>query len=148
LDEIDKKIVQILQAKPRTPVSRISLEVGKSPTTVRYRIRRLEELKLTVGCGGQASIAIALAKVGKYFMIKTSNNKKETREELERELRKHTIVLTAHMVTGSYTYVAILSDSEKEDYAALVRSVSDIRGVSKTFTMSCVAVVSPETVPT
>jgi DNA-binding Lrp family transcriptional regulator len=91
--------------------------------------------------------SISLEQVGRYVLIKTTNNKAETRRELEDHLRSHKIVLAAHMVGGSYSYVAILSD-DKVDYASFIRRTSDIKGVSKTFTITCAAVVAPKDVDT
>jgi DNA-binding Lrp family transcriptional regulator len=43
LDDTDYRILQLLQANPRSPVSHVARQVGLTDNAVRYRIRRLQQ---------------------------------------------------------------------------------------------------------
>lgn len=43
IDELDRRILELLQSNARTPAAEIAREIGLAPSAVHYRIRRLEE---------------------------------------------------------------------------------------------------------
>ncbi|MCS7113914.1 MAG: HTH-type transcriptional regulator LysM [Nitrososphaerota archaeon] len=130
MDEIDRKIIQILKQNGRATYSEIGKAVGLSEAAVRKRIKDLVgsgvikrfTLKLSLSEGAEA---IALVSVNPS--IPTS--------EISTELLKIPHIDTVYEVTGEYDIATIISAMSIAEVNECIEKIRKIDGVIKTNTM-------------
>ncbi|MEM4700309.1 MAG: Lrp/AsnC family transcriptional regulator [Candidatus Nezhaarchaeales archaeon] len=141
LDEVDLKILRLLQEDARTPLSRIARQLGVSEGTIHMRIKKL---KSAGALKGFQAIVNPLS-VGKAFtaitLIKADPAKHS--EILER-LKYMPDVYEVYDVTGEYDAVVKLRSESKEGLASIIDNIGKIAGVSATLTMIVLKTVKEE----
>ncbi|WP_163651932.1 Lrp/AsnC family transcriptional regulator [Listeria sp. PSOL-1] len=102
MDEIDKKILQLLMKNSRMPVKEISKQVLLSEPSVKNRMEKLVEN----GIIENFTIKVNPMKLGFNisFIIKISNLK-PTVQSLERILKNFPNLTEAHAITGQENYI-------------------------------------------
>jgi len=128
MDEIDRKILDILEDDARTPFVEIGKNVGISEATVRNRVKALVK-------SGQIKkfTIIRAAKERMMTVILVSTASKSTREVASR-IRKLENVKNVYEVSGDFDIICI---AEADAVAKLNRTVDAIRkikDVTKTIT--------------
>ncbi|RLE98529.1 MAG: Lrp/AsnC family transcriptional regulator [Thermoprotei archaeon] len=112
LDELDKKIVELLQRDGRIPLSRLAKKIKRPRTTVNERVARLEKEGYILGYRavvdpvklGYNYSAIVMVKV-KRGLGAVKRNQIEIAEKIIEDCRKHKdmpFVEEACIVTGEY----------------------------------------------
>jgi len=142
LDEVDLKILRLLQEDARTPFAKIAREVGVSEATVHMRVKRLKEMNILKGFQalidpssvGKALTAITLIKADplKYH-------------EILEKLKSMDDVYEVYDVTGEYDAVVKLRSNSREELARLIDSIGQIRGVISTLTMIVLKTIKEDT---
>jgi Lrp/AsnC family transcriptional regulator for asnA, asnC and gidA len=132
LDEVDRKILEILQRNARTPLKRIASALGVSEGTVHIRLRRLiangiikgfytildeEKLGYTV----KAIVALK-ADPSVYSRILES-------------LKEIDGVTEIYDVTGEYYAILKVKTTSREELASIIDRIGSIKGVQSTSTM-------------
>ena len=101
MDNIDKKIIFILQRQADLPLSEISKRVGLSQTPCWNRIRKLEEdgvieKKVTLINKRKVNLPITV-----FLMITVRNHNSDWIKKFSEILKKYKNILEAHRITGS-----------------------------------------------
>ena len=101
MDNIDKKIIFILQRQADLPLSEISKRVGLSQTPCWNRIRKLEEdgvieKKVTIINKRKVNLPITV-----FLMITVRNHNSDWMKKFSEILKKYKNILEAHRITGS-----------------------------------------------
>ena len=116
MDDLDKKILFILQRKSDLPLTEVARRVGLSPTPCWNRIKRLEEdnviLKKTVILNKEKlNLPITV-----FLMITVRNHNEAWLKKFKDLLKKYNNILEAHRVTGSQAdyIVKIVAESIEE----------------------------------
>ncbi len=132
LDEIDKKILQILQKDARTSFSKIAKMLNRSEATIHMRVKRLKELGILKGFYAD----VDASKIGKdtiaFVLVKIDANKYPETVEKIIELKD---VYEAYDVTGEYSLLLKVIVSTREDLARLLDVIGKFDGVQETYTM-------------
>jgi len=134
LDEIDKKILSILQKDSRIPVSQIADNLKIPKATVYYRIKRLEKEGVIKGYYAQ----IDESKVGKDFVTVTLIRAKygpKYHEELGEALAKVPGVKTVYFVFGETDFVIITRSSDKNDFLKKLEHLMAMNAIERTNTL-------------
>ena len=117
IDDIDKKILTIIQKNAGLPLSEISKRVGISSTPCWNRIKKMEE-------GGVISArtivlnrkAINLAVVV-FLSIRVSHQSRDWISSFQKVIDKHEEIIETHRLTGSDSdYLLKIVASSIEDY--------------------------------
>jgi len=132
LDEVDLRILRLLQDDARTPFSRVAKEVGVSEATVHMRVRKLRELGVLRGF--QALVDPSSVGKGLTAITLIKADPMKYSEILER-LRAIPDVYEVYDVTGEYDAVVKLRSGSREELASLIDDIGRIPGVSATLTM-------------
>ncbi|MCS7113185.1 MAG: Lrp/AsnC family transcriptional regulator [Nitrososphaerota archaeon] len=132
LDEVDRKILEMLQRNARTPLKRIALALNISEGTVHVRLKRLlasgiirgfhtilDEEKL--GYNVKAIVALK-ADPSMYSRILES-------------LREVDGVTEIYDVTGEYYAILKVKTTSREELANIIDRIGSIKGVQSTSTM-------------
>jgi len=132
LDEVDRKILEILQRNARTPLKRIASALGVSEGTVHIRLRRLiangvikgfytilDEEKL-----GYTVKAIVALKADPSIYSRILESLKEIEGVTE-----------IYDVTGEYYAILKVKTTSREELASIIDRIGSIKGVQSTSTM-------------
>ena len=142
LDEVDLRILRLLQDDARTPFSRVAKEVGVSEATVHMRVRKLRELGVLRGF--QALVDPSSVGKGLTAITLIKADPMKYSEILER-LRAIPDVYEVYDVTGEYDAVVKLRSGSREELASLIDDIGRIPGVSATLTMIVLKTIKEET---
>ncbi len=141
IDEIDKKILEILQKDGRISYSKIARMLGLSEATIHLRVKKLKEKGVLKGF-------IALVdpeKVGKDVaaIILAKIDADKYRETVEK-IAQFEDVYEVYDVTGDYSTVLKVRVSSKEELAELLDKLGEIEGVRETYTMYILRTIKEE----
>ena len=116
MDNIDKKIIFILQRQADLPLSEISKRVGLSQTPCWNRIRKLEEdgvieKKVSIINKKKVNLPIIV-----FLMITVRNHNLDWIKNFNQILKKFKNILEAHRITGSQAdyIIKIVAESIEE----------------------------------
>ena len=101
LDDIDIKILSVVQKNAGLPLSEISKRVGVSPTPCWNRIKKLEEdgvieKKVTLINKRKVNLPITV-----FLMITVRNHNSDWMKKFSEILKKYKNILESHRITGS-----------------------------------------------
>ena len=117
MDNIDKKIIFILQRQADLPLSEISKRVGLSQTPCWNRIRKLEEdgvieKKVTLINKRKVNLPVTV-----FLMITVRNHNSDWMKKFSEILKKYKNILEAHRITGSQAdYIIKIVAGSIEEY--------------------------------
>ena len=141
LDDIDLKILSIIQDNARAPISKLAKQVGLSPPSVHERISKLEERGVIV----EYVAVLDAKKLGKSltaFIGITLDRTCCKDEDVINTLKMIPEVQEVHRIAGEED---LLLKMKTEDTSTLekmlINEVTGIKGVAKTRTM--IALSSP-----
>ncbi|ASJ07818.1 transcriptional regulator [Thermococcus siculi] len=132
LDEVDRKILTILQKNSRTPLREISKEVGLAESTVYERIKKLKERgiikKFTVMLDPDSLGFKILA----FILIKS---KAGMYSHVANELKRHPQIVEIYETTGDYDMLVKIRTSGSDELNEFLDTIGEIDGVVATHTM-------------
>ena len=129
LDDIDRRLIALLQANARASTAELARRLGVARTTVVARLARLESGGVIVGytarLGGDAAGVAVQAWVGITVSPKAGR-------EVVRRLAEWPEVRQLASVSGEFDYLALLQAGSTGRLDALLDQLGDIDGVIKT----------------
>ncbi|MEM0173478.1 MAG: Lrp/AsnC family transcriptional regulator [Sulfolobaceae archaeon] len=132
LDDVDRKILNILQTDARTPFSKIAKMLNLSESTIHIRIKRLKEAGVIRGF----YVDIDPDKIGMnvlaYVLIKADPKKYEKVLKVITEIKE---VQEVYDVTGEYYSLIKVRVGSKEELAKVLDVIGNLDGVTSTYTM-------------
>ncbi len=133
LDDLDKRIIEILVKDARTPYTDIAKELGISEATVRKRVSKLIKggiiKRFTIEIGESGMKAIVLIKVRSGYNI----------PEIAKAISEMNNVVKACEVTGEYDVVAEISSPDTSSLNDTIENIMCMEGVSNTLSMVVLA---------
>jgi Lrp/AsnC family leucine-responsive transcriptional regulator len=133
LDEIDKKLVNLLQTNSKQTTKQLSLKLNLSVTAVYERIKKLENNKVI-----EKYVAIANKhKIEKSFLVfchvKLMQHSKEYVTTFEREILKLEEVSECFHVSGDYDYILKIYVKDMDAYRQfMVTKLTAIKYIGST----------------
>ena len=142
LDEIDKKLLILLQEDAKQTTKELSHKLGLSVTAIYERVRKLEKT-------GVISKYVALLnkhKIAKDFMVlchvKLVQHKKEYIQQFEREVMDLQEVTECFHVSGDYDYILKICVCDMEDYRHFMLSkLTSLQHIASTHSSFMIAEV-------
>jgi Lrp/AsnC family leucine-responsive transcriptional regulator len=132
LDEIDRRILALLQADCKTPLAKIGEKVGLSAPSVVERVRKLEGEGFITGY--HAHLDARKLGVDITAFIGVSIGHPAGIVTFEGQLLQLPDVLECHHVTGGYTLLLKVKTRNTSSLEALIRTLRSIEGVERTET--------------
>jgi len=105
LDEIDNKIVAVLQSKGRLPIVDLADRVGLSPTPCQRRVKRLEEEGVITRYAALVSPAAMGLALQALVEVTLDDHSQKTVEAFEAEIRARREVVACYAVTGDMDFL-------------------------------------------
>ena len=127
IDEIDKKILEILQSRAKITNARLSEEIGLSPAPTLERVKKLEQM----GIINSYHAKLNTAKIGlgvTTFVLATLNGHNRTNiESFVEAINKVPEVIECHHITGAGDFILKVIAKDIASYQKLMlEKVSDI----------------------
>lgn len=134
LDEIDKKLLNILQTNSRVTIRELSEQLHLSTTPIHERIKKLEK-------GGFIKQYITLVdpkKIGKklivYISVSLNKHTKDDIEEFEEQMHKMDEVMEAYYISGSSDFLLKVYCNDMDDFHEFItRKFSVIGNITQFF---------------
>ncbi len=141
VDELDRKIISILQKDARLSYREIAKKVGVAVGTVYNRIKRLEEEGIILGFAPK----LDYTKLG-YDLTTIIGVKAQGKRivDIEKEIAKDPHVACVYDVTGEYDIIVIAKFKGREDMNRFVKKLLRIDGVEKTYTHVAMDIVKED----
>lgn len=134
MDEIDRRLLALLQDNDRLGLAELGQAVGSAPSTVNDRIKRLVRNGLITGFHARVAPEAVGLELLAFILVAWSDPKVEPKF-LDR-IQKTPHVLECHHVTGAWNYlIKVRVKNTRELESLLASTVKAVSGVQRTDTM-------------
>jgi Lrp/AsnC family leucine-responsive transcriptional regulator len=133
LDDIDLRILALLQEDCRTSLVRLGEQVGLSAPAVLERIKKLEAARVITGYRALLDARRLGLDITAFIGVIISHPNLIT--EFERRIAALEDVLECHHVTGGYTLLLKAKTANTSSLERLISQIRSIDGVARTETM-------------
>ncbi len=133
LDEIDLRILALLQEHCKTPLAKIGERVGLSAPAVIERIKKLEESGVIIGYRALIDARKLGHDIGAFIGVLTEHPRGI--RDVEEQIASRPEVLECHHVTGGYTLLLKVRTADTSTLEELISHLRSIEGVTRTETM-------------
>ncbi len=128
MDEIDRKLLDLLAANARTPTAELARRLGLSRTTVQSWVERLERTGVIAGYGLRLGEG-ADPKIEAYVMITVANAKAAAAANA---IARIPAVRVLRSVSGPFDLMATLSAATVAEIDAAIDGIGAVVGVERT----------------
>lgn len=134
IDDLDKKILEIISQNARTPFKDVAVECGVSRAAIHQRVQRLMDLGVIIGSGYYVNPKMLGFHTCTYVGLNLA--KGSMYKEAIEELKKIPEIVEAHFTTGPYSIIVKLYARDNEHLMNLLNErIQEIPGVMATETM-------------
>ena len=133
LDEIDVRILALLQEHCKMPLAKIGQRVGLSAPAVIERIKKLEEGAVITGYSAIVDARKVGCDITAFIGVLTSHPR--SIRDVEQQIEDRPEVLECHHVTGGYTLLLKVKTANTTTLEELISHLRSIEGVARTETM-------------
>ena len=134
IDDIDRKLLTMLQVNGRTSLAELAREVGLAISSVNERIKKLNEREVIEGV--HAAVSASALRLDLLAFIFVGWTDPATEEKFLDRVAHEPAILEAHHVTGSWNYllkVRTYTTRDLEQFLATI--VKAVPGVQRTETL-------------
>lgn len=132
LDDVDKKILKILQENARTPFSKVAKMLNLSESTIHMRIKRLKDNGVIKGFYVDINPEAIGYNIMAFVLIKADPKKYE---EILKKIAEFKEVFEIFDVTGEYYALLKVRVKSREELASVLDKIGNMEGVTSTYTM-------------
>ena len=133
-DEIDRKLIALLQENDRLSLADLSQATGSASSTINDRIKRLVRNGVITGFHARLSSKSLGLELLAFVLVGWSDPKVET--NFIEQIQQSSDVLECRHITGAWNYLLkVRVRTTRELEAFLARTVKGIEGVQRTDTM-------------
>jgi Lrp/AsnC family leucine-responsive transcriptional regulator len=143
LDEIDARILEILQKDCRTRLEQIASKLGVSKSTVHYRIKKLEAAEIIEGYYAR----VDATKIGKDFItvsfVRTRYGPKY-HEKVGEMLAQIPGVWAVYFVFGEADFIVLTKSDSNKDFMEKLETIMNMQQIERTNTQVVAKVVKED----
>lgn len=132
LDEIDRRILELLQMDCKLPLAKIGERVGLSAPSIVERVRKLESEGFITGYHAHLDARRLGMDITAFIGVSVVHPKSIT--VFETQLAQLPDVLECHHVTGGYTLLLKVKTRDTQSLERLIQALRSIEGVERTET--------------
>lgn len=134
IDELDKRIMEIISVNARIPFKDVAVECGVSRAAIHQRVQRLIDTNVITGSGYHVNPKCLGYATCTYVGIKLE--KGSYYKQVVEELRKIQEIVECHYTTGPYSMLIKLYASDNDRLMDLLNNeLQGIHGVDSTETL-------------
>ena len=133
LDAIDRRILAILVADARIPLTELARAVGLSKTPVAQRLKRLEETGIITGYRAILSpLKLGLTHVT-YVEVRLSDTRQKALEQFNAAVRAIPEIEECYMIAGGFDYLIKVRSRDMADFRRIMaEKISGLPHISNT----------------
>ncbi|GGP23668.1 Lrp/AsnC ligand binding domain-containing protein [Silvimonas iriomotensis] len=105
LDRVDYKILRLLQANARMPITELAERVGLTATPCAERVKRLEETNVITGYHARLNPQLLEAPLLVFVELKLGRKSGEVFDDFRRSVASIPEVLECHLISGDFDYL-------------------------------------------
>jgi Lrp/AsnC family leucine-responsive transcriptional regulator len=133
VDDIDKKILHILRADARTPITSLAKRVGRSRTAVQARVTHLQNTGVILRYTIQESTQGTQAETGAVVLVSVAV--RSDSNGLVKVFKAIPEVSSCLSVAGEASFALLVSRTSSERLKDVVEEIFNASGVTKTETV-------------
>ena len=123
IDQIDRRILRVLQADGRISNLRLAEEVQLSPTAVLERVKRLTREGYILGYEARLNPARLGAGLLVFVEVLLDRTVRDVMEDFKAAVQARPEILEAHLVTGGFDYLLKTRVADMAAYRGFIGSV-------------------------
>jgi Lrp/AsnC family leucine-responsive transcriptional regulator len=123
IDNLDRKILTILQRNNRIANIDLAEEVGLSPPACHKRVKRLRDNNIIVGDVSLVNPELTGNKLTLLVSVEMERDRKEIYDDFKRSISNATEVRHCYQITGSYDFMMIVIVPDIQAYERFVDRV-------------------------
>jgi len=123
LDRMDRKILELLQANGRMPMTELAEKVGLSATPCTERVRRLERDGVITGYHARVSPEALDKSLLVFVEIRLAAMSGEAFDRVRHEMMFVPEVLECHLVSGEFDYLIKARIGQMSEYRQLLENI-------------------------
>jgi DNA-binding Lrp family transcriptional regulator len=136
LDQIDHKLLEILQQNAKITNAQLSKEIGLSPAPTLERVKKLESLGIIQSYHAQVDRDKIGLGVSTFVTVTLTGHKKQVTESFVQQINQIPEVIECHHVTGSGDFMLKIISKDISTYQKLMlEKINEIEEVAATSTM-------------
>jgi len=130
IDDIDRKILEILQARAKITNARLSEEIGLSPAPTLERVKKLEQMGIISSYHAKLNTDKIGLGVTTFVLATLTGHNRANIEGFIKEIEKIPEVIECHHITGAGDFILKVIAKDIASYQKLMlEKVSDIKQV-------------------
>ena len=130
IDDIDKKILEILQSRAKITNAKLSEEIGLSPAPTLERVKKLEQMGIITSYHAKLNTEKIGLGVTTFVLATLSGHNRANIEGFIEEINKIPEVVECHHITGAGDFILKVIAKDIASYQKLMlEKVSDIKQV-------------------
>ena len=129
MDDLDKRLLALLRADARTPVSALARELGIARSTVQSRLRRLEQEKVIAGYTLQYGSDYERSLISAHVQIKVAQ---KLTASVYVALKNVPQIDALYTISGDYDLIAVVSALSTVELNVLLDRIADMPGIERT----------------
>ena len=146
MDEIDKKILSILQKNVTVPLSELSKKVGISTTPCWNRIKKMEEEKIILSKVAVLNSTKINLPLTAFLSISIPNHTQQWLDKFNNVIKKYDQIIETHRVTGTSDYLLKIVSPSMEEYDNFQQLlINEIQCTNMRTSFSQKEIISPAT---
>jgi DNA-binding Lrp family transcriptional regulator len=136
LDQIDRKVLDILQGNAKITNAQLSKEIGLSPAPTLERVKKLEQQGIIQSYHAQLDREKVGLGVTTFIQVTLTGHKKDVTESFVRRVGEVPEIIECHHITGSGDFLLKVISKDIPSYQKLLlECINEIEEVASTQTM-------------
>lgn len=120
LDNIDKKIIRIMQGNGRITNSQLSKEIGLSPAPTLERVKKLEQSGVILSYHAKINKEKIGLGVSTFVLVSLKGHNKENIQKFTNSIEKIEEIIECHHITGSGDFLLRVVTKDINSYQKLM----------------------------
>ena len=133
----DRRLIELLRANARESTASLARKLGVARTTVKARIKRLEDSGVIAGYTVRLGQTPERPAISAHVLLEASAKRADV---LTRELKALPAIRGLYAISGAFDYLAIVETPNTHEMDAILDRIGRIEGVTKTETSIALSV--------
>ncbi len=136
LDQIDRKVLDILQSNAKITNAQLSKEIGLSPAPTLERVKKLEQSGIIQSYHAQLNRERVGLTVTTFIQVTLTGHRKEVTDTFVEKIYEIPEIIECHHITGSGDFLLKVISKDISSYQKLLlEKINEIEQVANTQTM-------------
>jgi DNA-binding Lrp family transcriptional regulator len=133
----DRRLIELLRANARESTASLARRLGVARTTVKARIKRLEDSGVIAGYTVRLGQTPERPAISAHVLLEASAKRADV---LTRELKALPAIRGLYAISGAFDYLAIVETPNTHEMDAILDRIGRIEGVTRTETSIALSV--------